>query len=133
MTSLKQNTHLLASKKLVGTVISISEKSAKVTLTITEDMVVDTYNLAHGSFTFGLADYAAMVAINEPTVVLGKAETKYLKPVILNDELTAIAEVNETSGKKTTVLVNVTNQKSELVFEGNFTCFVLDKHILDKN
>ncbi|MBJ2175835.1 hypothetical protein JBL43_16395 [Aureibaculum sp. A20] len=132
MATLKQNTHLLASKKLVGSVISITKNNAKVSLQITKEMVVDTFNLAHGSFTFGLADYAAMVAINEPTVVLGKADTKYLKPVVLNDELTAIAEVTETIGKKVTVLVQVTNQKNEFVFEGNFTCFVLEKHILEK-
>ncbi|WP_117884492.1 hotdog domain-containing protein [Aureibaculum luteum] len=132
MATLKQNTHLLASKKLVGSVISITKNNAKVSLQITKEMVVDKYNLAHGSFTFGLADYAAMVAINEPTVVLGKADTKYVKPVILNDELTAIAEVTTTNGKKVTVLVMVTNQKNELVFEGNFTCFVLDNHILEK-
>lgn len=132
MATLKQNTHLLASKKLVGSVISITKNNAKVSLQITQEMVVDTFNLAHGSFTFGLADYAAMVAINEPTVVLGKADTKYLKPVVLNDELTAIAEVTETKGKKVTVIVKVTNQIKELVFEGDFTCFVLDHHILEK-
>ncbi|RPD98183.1 thioesterase [Aureibaculum marinum] len=132
MTSFTQNTHLLASKKLIGSVISITKNKAIVSLTITKEMVVDSYNLSHGSFTFGLADYAAMVAINKPTVVLGKAETKFLKPVILNDKLTAIAEVTEINDKKFTVIVKITNQKNSLVFEGNFTCFVLEKHVLEK-
>ena len=126
-----QNTHLLASEKLIGSVVSIGNDCATVKLTITEEMIVDTYNLSHGSFVFGLADYAAMVAINEPTVVLGKATTKFLKPVILNDVVTAVATIIETSGKKISVLVVVTNQKNELVFEGEFVCFVLEKHILD--
>ncbi|MBP8792059.1 MAG: hypothetical protein KBE41_02930 [Lutibacter sp.] len=127
-----QNTHLLASKKLVGSVVTIEENSAKVFLKITEEMVVDTFNLAHGSFVFGLADYAAMVAINEPTVVLGKAEVKFLKPVVLHDEVIAVATISDKgNGKKMTVSVVVTNAKEELVFEGVFVCFVLEKHILD--
>lgn len=131
MNTRMQNTHLLASEKLIGSVVSIGNDCATVKLTILEEMIVDTYNLSHGSFVFGLADYASMVAINEPTVVLGKATTKFLKPVVLNDKVTAVATITETSGKKISVLVEVTNQKDELVFEGEFICFVLDKHILD--
>lgn len=132
MTKNKQNTHLLASEKLVGTVVSIGNNCATVKLTITKEMIVDTYNLSHGSFVFGLADYAAMVAINEPTVVLGKATTKFLKPVVLNDEVTAVATINENSNeKKVSVSVVVKNQKNKPVFEGEFVCFVLEKHILE--
>ena len=130
MNTKKQDTHLLASKILIGSVVSIGNDCATVKLTITQEMIVDTYNLSHGSFVFGLADYAAMVAVNKPTVVLGKATTTFLKPVILNDEVTAEASVTETSGKKVIVAVAVKNQKNELVFEGEFVCFVLEKHIL---
>lgn len=127
----KQNTHLLASKEWVGSVLSIGKDAATVNLIITKNMVVDTYGLSHGSFVFGLADYAAMLAINEPTVVLGKATTKFLKPVVLNDEVTAVAVVTENSNaKKVTVSVDVRNQNNELVFEGEFVCFILEKHIL---
>jgi len=132
MNKIAQNTHLLTSKKLVGEVVVIEVDSAKVKLKITQEMVVDNYNLAHGSFVFGLADYAAMVAINEPTVVLGKAEVKYLKPVVLDDELIAVANITETNGKKTSVSVAVSNTKNEIVFEGEFVCFVLENHILEK-
>ncbi|CAH8283766.1 acyl-coenzyme A thioesterase PaaI-like protein [Mariniflexile fucanivorans] len=132
MNSNTQNTHLLASKKLIGSVISIGKDCATVKLTITNDMIVDTYNLSHGSFVFGLADYAAMVAVNKPTVVLGKATTKFLKPVVLNDEVTAVATLSDNSnGKKVIVTVDVKNQKNELVFEGEFVCFILEKHILE--
>lgn len=133
MNKIKQNTHLLASKKFIGAVISIENNSAQVTLKITEEMVVDSYNLVHGGFVFGLADYAAMVAINEPTVVLGKAEVKFVKPVTIDDLLTAKAEIlNKKDGKKIVVAVIVSNDKKEVVFEGEFVCFVLEKHILKK-
>jgi uncharacterized protein (TIGR00369 family) len=130
--TLQPNTHLEASEKFVGKIISLENGISKVTLIITSEMVVDKFGLAHGSFAFGLADYAAMLAINEPTVVLGKAEVKFIKPVILNEEVTANAKITDNVGKKIVVNVIVSNQKNELVFEGDFTCFVLDKHILSK-
>ena len=131
MNKIKQNTHLLASEKLIGSVVSIEKNKAMVFLKITSEMAVDEFSLAHGSFTFGLADYAAMVAINEPTVVLGKAEVKFTKPVVVGDEITAVAKITEdTNGKKIPVSVTVVNAKNELVFEGIFTCFVLSNHIL---
>lgn len=133
MSKIAQNTHLNVSKKLVGSVVLIEENSAKVSLEVTKEMIVDEFNLTHGGFVFGLADYAAMVAINEPTVVLGKAEVKFIKPVVLNDKLTAIAIISDNSnGKKITVSVTVVNKEEQLVFEGSFVCFVLDKHILEK-
>ena len=132
MNTIKQNTHLLASKKLIGSVIAIHEGGATVKLKITSKMGVDEFNLAHGGFVFGLADYAAMVAINKPTVVLGKAEVKFLKPVIVNDELVAKATISNISeGKKRTVSVIVSNSKKEVVFEGDFVCFILEEHVLN--
>ena len=130
--TLQPNTHLIASEKFVGKIISLEEGISKVTLKITPEMVVDEFGLAHGSFVFGLADYAAMLAINEPTVVLGKAEVKFIKPVILNEEVTAEAKITESNGKKIIVNVMVSNKMNESVFEGDFVCFVLDKHILSK-
>ncbi len=133
MNTIKQNTHLLASKKLIGSVISIGEGGATVKLKITNEMVVDEFSLAHGGFVFGLADYAAMVAINEPTVVLGKAEVKFLKPAVVDDELIATATINDSGdGKKINVSVSVSNKEGNVVFVGDFVCFVLESHVLEK-
>jgi acyl-coenzyme A thioesterase PaaI-like protein len=49
-------------------------------------MVVDAHGLVHGGFVFGLADYAAMLAVNDPNVVLGAAEARFLKPVRRGDQ-----------------------------------------------
>ena len=78
---MEQRTHRLTSKRLVGKPVKIEKNYAEVLLETTEEMTVDEYGLVHGGFTFGLADYAAMLAVNEPTVVLGKADVKFLKPV----------------------------------------------------
>jgi len=63
--------------------------------------------LIHGGFTFGLADYAAMLAVNEPTVVPANATAKFLAPVVVGDRLEAEATVEQTDGKKRTVKVTV--------------------------
>ncbi|SFS30007.1 hotdog domain-containing protein [Lutibacter maritimus] len=133
MDTITQNTHLKTSKKLIGNVISIEEDKAIVQLNISEEMVVDSLGLSHGGFTFGLADYAAMVLINHPNVVLGKAEVKFVKPTVVGDVLTATASYKEKiNDVKTVVSVLVFNKKQEVVFEGEFVCFTLQKHVLDK-
>jgi acyl-coenzyme A thioesterase PaaI-like protein len=93
-------------------------------------MQVDASGLVHGGFVFGLADYAAMIAVNHPNVVLGAANVKFLKPVVVADVVQATATVREEKGKKRVVAVQVL-RKDEPVFEGEFICFVLDRHVLD--
>lgn len=126
-----QRTHNLTSKRLVGKPVKIAEGYAEVKLKTIDEMKVDEYGLVHGGFTFGLADYAAMLAVNEPTVVLGKAEVKFTKPVKVGDELLAKAKVVEDLGRKKVVEVQVCNQKNEKVLEGVFYCYVLEKHVLE--
>lgn len=92
-------------------------------------MVLDETGLVHGGFTFSLADHAAMLAVNHPNVVLGSANVKFLKPVVKGDILLAEARLLKSEGKRRVVDVEVTN-KIELVFKGEFTCFIPEKHVL---
>lgn len=132
MNKIVQNTHLKASKKMIGKVISIEADKAKVELKITKKMAVDSLGLSHGGFTFGLADYAAMVLINHPNVVLGKAEVKFIKPTIVGDQLIATANYKEKINEvKSLIEVSVLNQNKTKVFEGEFTCFKLENHVLN--
>ena len=86
---MEQRTHKLTSKRLVGKPVKLEEGYAEVELVTIDEMKVDEKGLVHGGFTFGLADYAAMLAVNEPTVVLGKAEVRFTKPVKVGDKLLA--------------------------------------------
>jgi acyl-coenzyme A thioesterase PaaI-like protein len=92
-------------------------------------MAVDQFNLVHGGFIFGLADYAAMLAVNHPNVVLGAAQVKFLRPTIVGDTAEATAQVETTEGKKQQVVVSVSTGEGT-VFEGTFICFSLAKHVL---
>ncbi|GBD04110.1 Transcription factor FapR [bacterium HR19] len=128
-----QRTHLLASRSYCGKVISISEKSSSVELKTKKTMVVDERGLVHGGFTFSLADYSAMLAVNHPYVVLYKADVKFIKPVVLGDTLLARAQVISEDGSKKEVFVEVFKKGTdEKVFEGKFLCVVLDRHVLDR-
>ncbi|ASJ00825.1 PaaI family thioesterase [Thermococcus gorgonarius] len=129
---MEQRTHRLTSERLVGKPLKIEPGRAEVELITTEEMAVDEYGLVHGGFTFGLADYAAMLAVNEPTVVLGKAEVRFLKPVKVGEKLRAEAKIEEDLGRKRIVRAEVFNERGEKVFEGTFHCYVLEKHVLEK-
>ncbi|HYB19588.1 MAG TPA: hotdog fold domain-containing protein [Thermodesulfobacteriota bacterium] len=128
-----QETHLSASEGLVGKVEMIeSGRLSRVTLMVDQGMGVDEKGLAHGGFTFGLADYAAMVAVNDPFVVLLSSRVRFLKPVVVGDRLTAHARITETEGKRNKVWCEVFKQDETKVFEGEFLCLSLNKHILEK-
>ena len=114
---------------LSGVPVSLSENRAVVELRTLETMVADETGLVHGGFIFSLADHAAMLAINHPNVVLGAAETRFLKPVVVGDVVSADAVVERRDGKKIFVQVNA-SRGDEVVFTGVFTCFVPSSHVL---
>jgi len=122
-------THEKIDRRLCGEPINITSGYSKVQLLASADMAVDDFGLIHGGFVFGLADYAAMIAVNDPNVVLGAAEVRFLKPSMKNDTLVAEARVSHERGKKRIVSVVVNNEDTP-VFTGTFTCFVLEHHIL---
>jgi len=127
---MKINTHTLIDQALCGTPVHVDPGCSRVELRTTRNMIVDETGLVHGGFIFGLADYAAMIAVNHPNVVLGASEVKFIKPVKAGEKVTAEATVENSTGKKQLVTVTVSNNKNETVFTGTFTCFVLDKHVL---
>lgn len=123
-------THAGINGALCGRCIELSENKASVEMLLTEDMTADSMGLVHGGFVFGMADYAAMLAVNHPNVVLGGSDVRFLKPCRLGEKLTAEAEVVESSGKKRIVNA-VCLRGGEEVFKGTFTCFVLEHHVLE--
>lgn len=123
------DTHHQIDQKLCGKPLSVSHGNSQVELLTTQQMAADAEGLVHGGFIFGAADYAAMIAVNHPHVVLGASDVKFLKPVRVGATVMAQAQVQEVKGKKFWVSVSVTTDGVE-VFQGMFTCFVLDRHVL---
>lgn len=123
------NTHTQIDQRLCGRPLEVGRGHSRVLLETIAAMAVDDHDLVHGGFIFGLADYAAMIAVNDPNVVLGGSEVKFLKPVKVGEQIEAEARLTDRDGRKCKVAVTA-KRGTEEVFQGNFTCFVLDKHVL---
>lgn len=70
-------THLGIDRSWCGEPMVVTEGAATVRLSTSAAMAADAQGLVHGGFVFGAADYAAMLAVNDPFVVLGAAETRF--------------------------------------------------------
>ena len=122
-------THQQVDRQLCGDPVAIKEGYCLVRFLPTFTMRADDSGLVHGGFVFGAADYAAMLAVNHPNVVLAGASVKFLKPVKAGDKVDAEARVTKAEGKKRSVSVTV-RRDGEAVFEGELTCFVPERHVL---
>jgi acyl-coenzyme A thioesterase PaaI-like protein len=122
-------THLGIDQRLCGSPVELSPGSATVEFTATPAMGADDHGLVHGGFVFGLADHAAMLAVNQPNVVLGSAETRFLAPVRIGDRVIATATRTLEKGRKHVLEVRVTVGET-VVLTGTLTAFVLDAHVL---
>jgi len=124
-------THRGLDPHLCGEPISVTPGAAEVGLAASPEMAADAQGLVHGGFVFGLADHAAMLAVNEPNVVLVRAEVKFVAPVAVGDRLMARAHVDAPGPEGTRPLVAVEVTVGEkVVFEGVFHCAVPSRHVL---
>ncbi len=85
----------------------------------------------HGGFVFGLADYAAMLAVNDPHVVLARAEVRFLKPVVVGEVLLAEATLYDQEGPKKLVNAEI-RRGEERILSGEFVCYTPERHVLDR-
>jgi acyl-coenzyme A thioesterase PaaI-like protein len=127
---MEQRTHEKIAPRLCGRPVELAAGRARVVLDATGEMAADQRGLVHGGFTFGLADYAAMLAVNEPTVVLASAQMKFLGPVVVGDRVEAEAAVERSEGRKRWIKV-VVRLDGAPVLEGEVLAVVPDTHILD--
>lgn len=123
-------THERIDRALCGEPVSVGESTATVRFQTTDAMRVDARGLVHGGFVFGLVDHAAMLAVNDPNVVLGSADVRFIAPVRVGDTVVATAVVQEAKGKKRVLDVYAAVGERK-VLTGTMTAFVLEKHILD--
>ncbi|MBV8202960.1 MAG: thioesterase [Acidobacteria bacterium] len=147
-------THLAIDRRLCGEPLDpegTAAGTARVGLTTVPEMAADAAGLVHGGFVFGLADHAAMLAVNHPNVVLGSAEVRFLLPVTVGERLVAEATLAETAGRKSRVRVEVrratagaaaeaaeagtaagaAGEPGAAVLSGELVCFTLDRHVLE--
>jgi acyl-coenzyme A thioesterase PaaI-like protein len=130
-------THAAIDARLCGTPVELAPGRARVELTTVAEMAADARGLVHGGFVFGLADYAAMLAVGHPHVVLAGAEVRFLAPAAVGDRLVAEAALEAPAptadgrGRRRRVAVRVRRGEVEL-FSGDFHCAVPERHVLDR-
>ena len=123
-------THLAISPRLVGEPLEIGEGTARAAVTLLPEMAADDRGLVHGGFAFGLADFAAMLAVNHPLVVLAGSTVKFLAPARVGERLVAEARVVEETGRKRRVQVEVRRGEVTVV-TGEFLAVVPGRHVLE--
>jgi acyl-coenzyme A thioesterase PaaI-like protein len=124
------NTHPNIDQSLCGEILALGEGVAEVELMTDARMQADDRGLVHGGFIFGAADYAAMLAINDPNVVLGAANVMFLAPTRVGERVHFRARVRGEKRHKYDVGVEA-HVGATRVFDGTFTCFVLEHHVFD--
>lgn len=123
------DTHPSIDRSLCGEPVALSEGQATVRLTTIAQMTADPQGLVHGGFVFGAVDYAAMLAVNHPHVVLGSADCRFTAPVRLGDVVEIEARRTEEKGRKHVIAVEA-KVGDTTVLSGTLTAFVLDDHVL---
>lgn len=131
MTTVPIATHPRIDQGLCGAPVTVEPGRAEVRLVTTAAMAADDQGLVHGGFVFGAVDYAAMLAVNHPNVVLGSAQVKFLRPVRVGEAVIARATAGEVQGKKRVVTVEAIREGGEVVLAGELVCFVLERHVLE--
>lgn len=127
--AVEAKTHRGVDARLCGELVALFPGEARVRLQTVPEMGADDTGLVHGGFVFGLADHAAMLAVNEPTVVLAGAVVRFLRPSRVGDVLEARAGTTATRGRQHSVGVTV-ECDGVPVFQGTFECVVPDHHVL---
>jgi len=123
------NTHELINSVYSGEIMKLEKGYAQVYLETSEMMRADEVGLVHGGFIFSAADYAAMVAVNEPNVVLASCNCLFLAPVRVGDSVTFEATEHQKEGRKRNVTVRGYVHEIK-VFEGDFKTVITERHVL---
>ena len=127
-------THEEITARWSGHLVELAAGRAPVRLRTLPEMRADARGLVHGGFVFSLADHCAMLAVNEPNVVLASVEMSFLAPVAVGETVEAAGRVTSSRGRKHQVEVTVVRDAGGTpvpVARGAFSCVVTDRHVLD--
>ena len=112
-------------------VLEIKEGYSKIKMTVRKEMI-NGFGIVHGGIAFSLADSAFAFACNNRNILSVALDTSinFLKPVHVDDILTA--EAKEIHNGKSTGLyhITITNQKEHLVAVFKGTCYRTGKNLI---
>jgi acyl-CoA thioesterase len=121
----------LFSQWLGITVIDIKEGYSKIQMTVRKEMI-NGFGIVHGGIAFSLGDSAFAFACNNRNVLSVALDTSinFIKPVHVDDVLTA--EAKELHNGKSTGLyhITITNQKEHVIAVFKGTCYRTGKPMI---
>jgi len=125
--------HDLFSQWLGVDVLDVKEGYSKIKMTVRREMV-NGFGIVHGGIAFSLADSAFAFACNNRNVLSVALDTSinFIKPVHVDDVLTA--EAKEMHNGKSTGLyhITITNQKEHEVALFKGLCYRTDKSLITR-
>jgi acyl-CoA thioesterase len=113
------------------TVLSVKEGYSKIQMILRKEMM-NGFGIAHGGITFALADSAFAFACNSNgkiTVALD-VSISFPKPGLEGDTLIAEAQKINQTNRTGLYLIEVTNQRNELVALFKGTCYKTEKDLI---
>lgn len=112
-------------------VLEIKEGFSKIKMTVRKEMI-NGFGIVHGGIAFSLADSAFAFACNNRNVLSVALDTSinFIKPVHVDDILTA--EAKEIHNGKSTGLyhISITNQKNLFVAQFKGLCYRTNKTLI---
>lgn len=121
----------LFSKWLGIEILEVSEGYSKIKMTVRKEMI-NGFGIVHGGVAFSLADSAFAFACNNRNNLSVALDTSinFIKPVHVDDVLTA--EAKEIHNGRSTGLyhITITNQQSHVVALFKGTCFRTGKNLI---
>ncbi len=127
---MKVQTHGALNPELCGRPVELAPGRAVVEMEASVAMAADERGLVHGGFLFGLADHAAMLAVNHPNVVLASADVRFMKAVLVGDVLRAEATLKG-EDRLARIVEVVVRRQDQPVLTGTFSCRVPERHVLE--
>ena len=125
--------HDLFSQWLGIELLEIKEGYSKIKMAVRKEMI-NGFGIVHGGIAFSLADSAFAFACNNRNVLSVALDTSinFIKPVHVDDLLTA--EAQELHNGKSTGLyhITITNQKDHLVAKFKGLCYRTEKYLISK-
>ncbi len=119
----------LGTGELIGDLVDIEIGNRGVSvLEVRPDMVFGKTKILRGHYLFAQANSLAVALINAEVVLTGRAEVRFLKPVLLREKVIAYARV--TNRKGNSYFIETTSRVGNTdVFMGKFT--VIAKELND--
>lgn len=108
-----------------GAAVAATPGYSRVELLTNSAMAAPGSEFVRGAVVFGVADHAAMLALDQPGAVLQAADVQFTRPVRVDELIVAEAHARIRHGKKRHVTVTV-SQGTAKVLEGEFTACLPD-------